>query len=113
MASPITNADQESVVEFTEDQKYIFDTKGWIAIPGVLNEHDISEMRDFCYQLREKEGAIPEYHRSSIGGPLEKLTDHPLVRTCTRELAIQLTLSCKDLWSGPFDPGDPCFGLLG
>ena len=79
MASPITNADQESVVEFTEDQKYIFDTKGWIAIPGVLNEHDISEMRDFCYQLREKEGAIPEYHRSSIGGPLEKLTDHPLV----------------------------------
>ena len=37
MTSPITNADQEPVVKFTEDQKYIFDTKGWIAIPGGLN----------------------------------------------------------------------------
>ena len=79
MVAPVTNADQEPVVEFTEDQKYVFDTKGWIAIPGMLSDDDISEMRDFCYRLQGEKGAIPEYHRSSIGGPLEKLTDHPLV----------------------------------
>ena len=52
MASPVTNADREPVVEFTEDQKYVFDTKGWIAIPGMLSDDDISEMRDFCYRLQ-------------------------------------------------------------
>ncbi|HIA67348.1 TPA: hypothetical protein EYN98_15085 [Candidatus Poribacteria bacterium] len=79
MAVTTTNADQKPIVEFTEDQKYIFDTKGWIAIPSVLSDDEILEMRDFCYRLQKEKESIPEYYRSSIGGPLEKLTDHPLV----------------------------------
>ena len=36
-------------------------------------------MREFCYRLQREPDSIPEHHRSPIGGPLEKLTDHPIV----------------------------------
>lgn len=79
MPLPTTNADNKQAVELTEDQKYIFDTQGWLTIPGVLSDDEINEMRDFCYRLKKERESIPEHHRSSIGGPLEKLTDHPIV----------------------------------
>ena len=79
MPIPTTNADDKTAIDFTEDQKFIFDTRGWIAIPGVLTDDEVAEMRDFCYRLKKSPESIPEHHRSSIGGPLEKLTDHPLV----------------------------------
>ena len=79
MSVPTTNADGKPAIEFTEDQKYIFDTRGWIAIPDVLTDDEIGEMREFCYRLKREPESIPEHHRYSVGGPLEKLADHPLV----------------------------------
>ena len=79
MFIPTTNSDGVPAIEFSEDQKFIFDTKGWIALPGVLTDDEAAEMRDFCYRLQSEPESIPEHHRSSIGGPLEKLTDHPIV----------------------------------
>ena len=79
MSVPTTNADGVPAIEFTEDQKFIFDTRGWIALPGVLSDDEAAEMREFCYRLQREPDTIPEHHRSSIGGPLEKLTDHPIV----------------------------------
>ena len=79
MSVPKTNADGKPAIEFTEEQKYIFDTRGWIAIPDVLSDEETVEMRDFCYRLKREPESIPEHHRYPLGGPLEKLTDHPLV----------------------------------
>lgn len=79
MVMPSTNAAGTPAIEFTEEQKFIFDTRGWIALPGVLNDDEVVEMREFCYRLQRESESIPEPHRSSIGGPLERLTDHPAV----------------------------------
>ena len=79
MSIPSINADGASAIEFSEEQRFIFDTTGWIALPGVLTDDEVAEMRDFCYRLQSEPESIPEHHRSSIGGPLEKLTDHPIV----------------------------------
>jgi hypothetical protein len=79
MALTETNADGRQQVRLTEEQRYLFDTRGWLAVPGVLTEEEIEPMREFCYRLRRESEAIPEPHRSSIGGPLEALTDHPVV----------------------------------
>ncbi len=76
---PSTNADALPAIPFTDEQKYIFDTKGWIAIPGVLTNDDVVAMREFCYQLEQDPESIPLADRSPVGGPLQKLTDHPLV----------------------------------
>ena len=79
MPNPTTNADNLPPIPLTEDQRYVFDTRGWLLIPGVLSESEIQEMRAFCYQLKQEPRSIPEHHRYSIGGPLETLTDHPVV----------------------------------
>ena len=75
----VTNADGRPVVPLTAAQKYHFDTKGWLAVPGVLDVAEIEEMRDFVLRLKADPESIPEHQRSPVGGPLQRLTDHPVV----------------------------------
>lgn len=77
--SDILNADGLPAIDLTDEQKYVFDTKGWLAVPDVLSSEDIVEMREFAYQLAKDPDSIPESERSSAGGPLQRLTDHPIV----------------------------------
>ena len=93
-----TNADGKSVIELTDEQKYIFDTKGWLYVPGVLSDDEIEEMRDFCYRLEREPESIPEHERSSIGGPLIKLTDHPLVVGFMNEFLAHPSLANQDCY---------------
>ena len=74
-----TNADGKPVIPLTQEQKYLFDKNGWLLVPGVLMESEIEEMREFCYRLKNEPESIPPHHRSTYGGPLETLTDHPVV----------------------------------
>jgi len=76
---PQTNAEGQPVIALTQEQKYLFDTRGWLLIPGVLAEDEVAEMRDFCIRLRQEPETIPEAERSPLGGPLQRLADHPLV----------------------------------
>ena len=74
-----TNADGVPVTVPTQKQKYDFDRNGWLLIPSVLSDADIAEMREFCQHLHEMPEQIPEPERSALGGPLQKLIDHPVV----------------------------------
>src|SRR5262249_3593681 len=78
---PLTekNADGKPAVGLTDEQRYILDLKGWIAIPSVLSDSDVGEMREFCYRLHRDRESVPLHERSSVGGPLQKLTDHPII----------------------------------
>ena len=76
---PRVNADGKDVVPLTDEQKYLFDKDGWLLMPGVLSEADCAVMRAFCEQLHHDPESIPESERSVLGGPLQSLTDHPLV----------------------------------
>lgn len=74
-----TNADGLPVVIPTQKQKYDFDRNGWLLIPSVLSESEIAEMREFCERLHAEPHSIPELHRCALGGPLQRLADHPVV----------------------------------
>ena len=74
-----TNADGTPVIVPTQKQKYDFDRNGWLLIPSVLSDDDISEMREFCQRLHEAPEHIPEPERCTLGGPVQKLADHPVV----------------------------------
>ncbi len=74
-----TNADGIPVIVPTQKQKYDFDRNGWLLIPSVLSDTDIAEMREFCQQLHETPERIPEPEQGTLGGPLQKLADHPVV----------------------------------
>ncbi len=79
MTLPVKNAEGQSAIAPTSEQKYLFDTRGWLLIPGVLNGAEIAEMRDFCCRLKKDPASILPHERSSYGGPLERLTDHPAI----------------------------------
>lgn len=74
-----TNADGVPVTVPTQKQKYDFDRNGWLLIPSVLSDTDIAEMCEFCQRLHEAPEDIPEPERCALGGPLQKLADHPIV----------------------------------
>ncbi len=95
-----TNADGKPVVPLTQEQKYLFDKNGWLLIPGVLTESEIEEMREFCYKLKDAPETLPEHHRSSYGGPLEGLTDHPVVVAFGNEFL-----------ASPYLASESCYGF--
>ena len=76
---PQHNADGEPVVELTDEQKYLFDVRGWLLVPGVLADDEIEAMRDYALRVQKDSESLPEHERSFVAGPLEKLTDHPVV----------------------------------
>ena len=73
------NADGLPVVLPTEKQKYDFDRNGWLLIPGVLSKDECDDMRTFAERLAKDPESIPEHERCPLGGPLQKLADHPVV----------------------------------
>ncbi len=76
---PLRNADGETVINLSDEQKYLFDTRGWLLIPNAISEEEAREMRDFALQLSNDPESLHEAERSYVAGPLQKLTDHPVV----------------------------------
>ena len=76
---PQKNADGEPVVALTDEQKYLFDVRGWLLVPGVLADDEIEAMREYALRVQHHPESLPEHERSFVAGPLEKLTDHPVV----------------------------------
>jgi len=79
MPNPTTNAEGLPTMPLSEEQRFVFDTRGWLLLPALLTDEQTTAMRDFCYRLKSDPDSIPAHHRSSIGGPLEHLCDHPAV----------------------------------
>ena len=95
---PRTNAAGKPVIDPTPEQRYLFDTQGWLLIPGLLSEDEIEEMRAFCYRLHQEPESLPEPQRSPIGGPLEELTDHPFIVGFMNEFLANPDLSSQDCY---------------
>lgn len=60
MANPTVNSRGLPVTEFTEEQRYLFDTRGWLLIPAVLKESELSGMREFCTALKTDGDSLSE-----------------------------------------------------
>ena len=76
---PQRNADGKPIIDLSDEQKYLFDSRGWLLVPGTLSDADVKEMRDFALQLANDPESLPEAQRSFVAGPLQQLTDHPVV----------------------------------
>lgn len=93
-----TNADGAPVIDLTQEQKYTFDRSGWLLIPSVLSDDTLKEMQEFCMQLHHNPESIPEHERSALGGPLQKLVDHPLVIGFMNEFVAHPPLSSQNCY---------------
>jgi hypothetical protein len=95
---PTTNADGRPVIELTQAQKYMFDTRGWLLIPSVLSADEVEEMREFCLRLKFHSDSIPPHERNALGGPLQKLADHPQVVGFMNEFVAHPALSSPECY---------------
>ena len=106
----LTNADGAPVVVLTQKQKYDFDRNGWLLIPSVLSDTDLSEMREFCQLLQESPERIPEPERCTFGGPLQKLADHPVVVGFLNEFLAYPPAASEDCYGFRLEETTRLFG---
>ena len=67
-----TNADGEAVIAPTQEEKYLFDARGWLLFPGILSDDDIRDMREYALQVKHDPQSLPEHEQSYLAGPLAK-----------------------------------------
>ena len=63
----------------SEYEKFLFDLKGFLVIPGVLTDEETRTVREHTEILLQDPESLPEHHRAPIAGPAEFLIDHPRV----------------------------------
>ena len=77
----------ESVdIPMTDEQRFIFDLKGWICIPNVLTESETETIRQHIIDLKDDPESIDPLERYSLAGPAQILLDHPAVVGVLREI---------------------------
>lgn len=95
---PQKNADGLPVVAPTEEQKYLFDTQGWLLMPDVLTGDELEEMREWCLKLHFEPESLPEHERSVLAGPTQRLMDHPVVVGMLNEFTANPNLSSQECY---------------
>jgi hypothetical protein len=98
MTATATEPAHETLV-MTDEQKFIFDLKGWILLPGIVERSLAAEIGRHIETLARTPDALPVHLRSSYSGPAEVLLDHPAVACILREVL-----------QSP-DPSAECYGF--
>lgn len=100
---PTKNADGRDIVPMTEEQKYVFDLKGWIAIPGLLTEEELGPIREHQMAFLSDRDSLPPDQRDNHGGASQILLDHPVVVGVLNEVLSHQGLASEDCYGFRFD----------
>ena len=100
---PTHNADGRAVIPMTDEQKYIFDVKGWIALPGLLSESELEPIRAHQLGFLHDRESLPPEERDNHGGPSQALLDHPAVVGVLNEVLSHQALASDDCYGFRFD----------
>ncbi len=100
---PTQNADGSPIVPMTEEQKYVFDLKGWIALPGLLTEEQLEPVREHQLKFLDDRESLPPEERDNHGGSSQVLLDHPVVVGVLNEVLSHQGLASEDCYGFRFD----------
>ena len=100
---PAVNGDGLPVVPMSEDQKYLFDLKGWIALPGLLDEAQLEPVREHQMRFLYHPEELPPAERDNHGGPSQVLLDEPAVVGVLNEVISHPPLAASDCYGFRFD----------
>ncbi|MSR81796.1 MAG: hypothetical protein EXS58_02570 [Candidatus Latescibacteria bacterium] len=100
---PTTNGDDLPVVPMSAAQKYVFDLKGWICLPGLLSAEQLGPIREHQMKfLHERDSLAPE-ERDNHGGPSQILLDHPAVVGVLNAVLSHQALAAEDCYGFRYD----------
>lgn len=100
---PKTNADDLPIVPMTEAQKYVFDLKGWLLLPGLLAEEQLVAIRAHQMKFLYERASLPSHERDNHGGPSEVLLDHPAVAGVLNEILSYQGLATEEVYGFRYD----------
>ncbi len=100
---PTTNADGLPVVPMTEEQKYRFDLKGWICLPGLLTKEQVGPIREHQLAFLHDRESLPPEERDNHGGPSQILVDHPAVVGVLNEILSNQRLATEECYGFRYD----------
>ena len=63
----------------SEHDRIVFDLKGYIVKPAVLNENQVKVLQDFVLRQKNDPESLAPHERQLPGGPFADLIDHPVV----------------------------------
>lgn len=63
----------------SEHDKVVFDLKGYIVKPAVLNEDQVKVLKDFVLRQKNEPESLVTHESQLPGGPVADLIDHPVV----------------------------------
>ena len=101
---PATNADRLAVVPVSDTQKYLFDLKGWIALPGLLTAEQVEAVRSHQMRFLYERDGLPPAERDNHGGPSQVLLDHPAVVGVLNEVLSHQALATETCYGFPLRP---------
>jgi hypothetical protein len=101
--APSTNADGLPIAPMSEAQKYLFDVKGWLCLPGLLGEEQLAAVREHQMKFLYERDALPVAERDNHGGPSQVLLDHPEVVGVLNEILSHQGLASEDCYGFTFD----------
>ena len=87
-ATADASAETAAAIPMTVEQKFVFDLKGWVLLPGVLEPDLIRAIDEHIETLVKKPDSLPAHLRSSYSGPAQELLDHPAILGILREVLI-------------------------
>ena len=100
---PAVNGDGLPVVPMSEEQKYLFDLKGWIALPGLLDDAQLERIREHQMRFLYHPEELPPEERDNHGGPSQVLLDAPALVGVLNEIISHPPLAAADCYGFRFD----------
>lgn len=95
---PTTNADGRPVVPMTDEQRYLFDLKGWVCLPGLLEPDELEAARRHVRRYREDRRSLPSEEWFECAGAAQVLLDHPAVVGVLNEVVSYQPLASEDCY---------------
>lgn len=100
---PTTNADGKPVVYMTDEQRWLFDTKGWVCLPSLLSKEELVPVREHLLTWLHDRDALPAHERWLMGGAAQVLLDHPAVVGMLNEVCAHASMATEDAYGFRFD----------
>lgn len=70
----------------SEEQRFLFDLKGYLVIPNVFGEAETAAMREQVYHITHATGKLPPHERTVPGGASEVVLRNPQVKAALNTL---------------------------
>jgi len=69
-----------SQFELTEEQKFLFDLKGYLVIPDVFNEDEVQAMKEQIHKIKHEPEKLAPQERTVPGGASEVILSNPVIK---------------------------------